>query len=270
MDDMGDDENGCENTKVSIPEFAAATDEDVTADAAAPVPRAPAAHSQTLSRGIRVLEILAETDQPMTIVELAAALVVHRSIAYRILRTLEDHGLVIRDSAGLVRLGPRLAALARAVSRDLQAAALPVLTRIANELGMTAFVAVLDRGEVVTLVSIESRQAQASVAQRPGTRHPLHRGAPGIAIQSGLSAAQWAALGHADARRSEAGEDAAIGYASSHDEVIAGLSSIAVPLLVPGESPAALAVVYISSLHSPADIGAALTAAARAIIAELG
>jgi len=240
---------------VSIPEFAD--------------PKAAPSHSQTLSRGIRVLEILAETDAALTIVELAAALDVHRSIAYRILRTLEDHGLVVRDPAGLVQLGPRLAALARGVSRDLQAAALPVLTRIANELGMTAFVAVLDQGEVVTLVSVESRQARATVAQRPGTRHPLHMGAPGIAIQSGLTAAQWAALVHPETRRSEAGEVAAVGYASSHDEVIPGLSSIAVPLLVPRESPASLAVVYISSLHSPADIGAALTEAARAIVAAL-
>ena len=248
---------------MSIPEFA---------ETAGSSPRAtpqPAAHSQTLARGIRVLEILAETDEPMTIVSLATALDVHRSIAYRILRTLEDHGLVVRDPAGLVRLGPRLAALARGVSRDLQAAALPVLTRIANELGMTAFVAVLDQSEVVTLVSIESRQAHATVAQRPGTRHSLHRGAPGIAIQSGLNAAQWAALGHAETRRSEAGEVASLGYASSHDEVIPGLSSIAVPLLVPGEPPASLAVVYISSLHSPTDIGAALTAAARTIVAAL-
>ncbi|WP_233201818.1 IclR family transcriptional regulator [Cryobacterium sp. Y11] len=245
---------------MSIPEFAET----------APSPQpAPAVHSQTLSRGIRVLEILAGTDQPMSIVELAAALEVHRSIAYRILRTLEDHGLVVRDPAGLVRLGPRLAALARGVSRDLQAAALPVLTRIANDLGMTTFIAVLDQSEIVTLVSIAPRKAHAVVAQQPGTQHPLNRGAPGIAIQSGLGAAQWAALGHAETRRSETGEVAALGYASSHNEVIPGLSSIAVPLLVPGESPASLAVVYISSLHSPTDIGAALTAAARTIVAEL-
>ena len=245
---------------MSIPEFAETSSR--------PRP-APAAHSQTLSRGIRVLEILADTAEPMSIVALAAALDVHRSIAYRILRTLEDHGLVVRDPAGQVRLGARLAALARGVSRDLQAASLPVLTRIANELGMTAFVAVLDQGEIFTLVSIEPRQAHATVAQQPGTRHPLNMGAPGIAIQSGLSATEWAALGQSETRRSEAGEVAALGYASSHNEVIPGLSSIAVPLLVPGDSPASLAVVYISSRHSPADIGAVLTAAARTIVAEV-
>ena len=229
-------------------------------------PGAP--HSQTLSRGIRVLEILADADAALTIADVAAALGVHRSNAYRILRTLEDHRVVIRDAAGAVRLGPRMAALARGVSRGLQTAALPELTSVANELGMTAFVTVLDRAEVVTLVSVEPRQAHATVAQRPGTRHPLVRGAPGIAIQSLLTTAHWAQLGE-DARRGEAAEVRTHGFATSHDEVVPGLASVAVPLVVPGEAPAALAVVYLGSGQSAAQIGARLVTAATAIAAEL-
>ena len=60
----------------------------MTTDAAA----APA--SQTLSRGIRILEILADAREPLSIDEIARRLDVHRSVAYRLLRTLEDHGLV--------------------------------------------------------------------------------------------------------------------------------------------------------------------------------
>lgn len=227
-----------------------------------------APHSQTLSRGIRVLEILADSDEAMTIAEVAGALGVHRSIAYRILRTLEDHGVVIRDAAGAVRLGPRMAALARGVSRGLQTAALPELTSVANELGMTAFVTVLDRGEVVTLVSVEPHRAHATVAQRPGTRHPLGRGAPGIAIQSLLTATQWTDLG-VDARREEASLVRTRGFATSHDEVIPGLASVAVPLVVPGEAPAALAVVYLGREQSATEIGARLLTAAAAIAADL-
>ena len=226
-------------------------------------------HSQTLSRGIRVLELLAEAPGPLTIAELSSALNVHRSIAYRMLRTLEDHGLVVRDAAGRIRLGPRLAALARGVSHDLQAAALPELTVVANELSMTAFVAVLDHRECVTLVSVEPRSAHATVAQRPGTRHPLAVGAPGIAIQSRLTDAQWAALGGVESMRAEAVEARVRGFATSHDEVIPGLSSIAVSLVVPGEAPAALAVVYIASAHLADEIGARLNAAAAAIASEL-
>jgi DNA-binding IclR family transcriptional regulator len=229
---------------------------------------ASAPHSQTLSRGIRVLETLADAEAPMTIAELAKALEVHRSIVYRILRTLEDHGLVVRNEAGAAQLGPRMASLARSVSRSLQRAALPQLTAIANELSMTAFLAVLDRGEVVTLVSIEPSNAHATVAQRPGTRHPVTTGAPGIAIQSVLSEAQWRTLpdGHP---RDEALEARRLGYATSHDEVISGLASVAVPLVAHGQPLATLAVVYVANGRDTAAIGARLRQAARSVADDL-
>jgi DNA-binding IclR family transcriptional regulator len=226
-------------------------------------------HSQTLSRGIRALEILADSNTPMTIADVAAALSVHRSIAYRILRTLEDHGLVARDSSGGLSLAPGLAALARNVSRDLQSAALPELTAAANDLGMTAFLSVLDHDDVVTLASIEPRHGHATVARRPGTKHPLSSGAPGIAIQSVLLADEWQAVSPGVAKRGEAAGVASRGYATSHDEVISGLSSVAVPLLLAGHPPAAVAVVYVASEHSVERIAERLGEAAAAITAGL-
>lgn len=80
---------------------------------------------QTPSRGIRILEVLADVREPLTIDGVAERLGVHRSIAYRLLRTLEDHRLVGRDTAGRVARGPRMAALAAGVAPDLQAEALP-------------------------------------------------------------------------------------------------------------------------------------------------
>lgn len=246
---------------------------DDRTDAAGTIDREKVPHSQTLSRGIRVLEVLAEADGPLTIAELAAALGVHRSIVYRLLRTLEDHGLVGRTASGSIELGARLAALARGVSRDLQSAALPELTAVANDLGMTAFVGILDHGEVVTLVSVEPRHAHATVAQRPGTRHALAVGAPGIAIQTLLSRDQRRPAIPADTRL-EPGDDRVTeanvrGYAVSHDEVIPGMASVAVPLDVPGQPLAALAVVYIGVRDGLDAIGARLARAAHSIRAEL-
>ncbi|MEO6827671.1 MAG: helix-turn-helix domain-containing protein [Microbacteriaceae bacterium] len=226
-------------------------------------------HSQTLSRGIHTLEILADADAAMSIAELAAALGVHRSIAYRILRTLEDHGLVRRDAAGRIELGPGMAVLARGVSRDLQAAALPELTAVANELAMTAFIAVLDHNQCVTLVTVEPRRAHASVAQHPGTRHPLATGAPGIAIQSALTEVQWRATGAQTPPRAEAIAARDRGYATSHDEVIAGVSAVAVPLTAIGQAPAALAVVYPSHPTDQDAIGHRLGQAAATILNAL-
>jgi len=225
--------------------------------------------SQTLSRGIRALEILADSPEPLTIAELADAMGVHRSVAYRILRTLEDHSLLVRDDAGRVQPGPGLAVLARGVSRNLQTAALPELTQLANALTMSAFVAVWDREDCVTLVTVDPRHTGAAVVQHPGSRHPVSAGAPGIAIQSALSEQEWHRLAPGIPYRPEALEARRRGFAASHDEVIPGVSSLAVPLRVPGGRPAALAVVYIRAAQDPAEVAAALSASAARIEAQL-
>lgn len=226
------------------------------------------AGAQTLSRGIRALEILAE-QSPLTIQQLSLELGVHRSIAYRIVRTLEAHRLVVRDAGGRLELGAQLAVLAQAVDRDLRGAALPHLTALAQTTGCTAFVAVQDGDDVVTLVSVESRGARASVAQRPGTRHPLALGAPGIALQTMLSAREWAALGHDDAMRVEVSLAAERGYATSTDEVVPGLSGVAAPIRHPLPPRAAVGVVTVGAADLDA-LGAASADAARAIAADLG
>ncbi|HWI31726.1 MAG TPA: IclR family transcriptional regulator [Microbacterium sp.] len=230
---------------------------------------AAAPPSQTLSRGIRILEILADAREALSIDEIARRLGVHRSVAYRLLRTLEDHGLVTRDGTGRIQLGARMAALAAGVAHDLQAEALPELTAVANELGTTCFLVVLDHDECVTLVSVEPRHAVASVAQRPGTRHSVTKGAPGKAILSALSPDEWPG-GVSDRLRDEVMDAAARGFATSHDEVIPSLRSVSVPLTVRGRRPSAIAVVYVASAHEPAGIAARLQRSAEAIRDALG
>ncbi|CEA09387.1 DNA-binding transcriptional activator MhpR [Arthrobacter saudimassiliensis] len=225
--------------------------------------------SQTLSRGLRALELLAESESPLTIAELSAGLGVHRSIAYRILRTLEAHSLVRRDDAGRVSPAPGLAALARGVSRDLQSAALPELTALANELTMTAFVAVLDGTDCVTLVSVEPRHGRTAVIQRPGSRHSVTYGAPGIAVQASLGEEGWARMGTGVPFRAEARLVARDGYATSHDEVIDGVSSVAAPIRAAGQLPAAVSVVYFGGGKDEHAIGERLAASARIIESEL-
>ncbi|WP_154096079.1 IclR family transcriptional regulator [Microbacterium testaceum] len=220
--------------------------------------------SQTLSRGIRLLEVLADARTPLTIDELAGRVDLHRSVAYRLLRTLEDHGLVTRDAAGAVRLGTGLAALAAGVAADLQAEALPELTAAANDLGMTCFLVVLDHDECVTLASVEPRHTVTAVAQRPGSRHPVTRGAPGRAILAQLPPRRWP--DEVDARlASEVADAAESGWARSHDEVIPTLRAVAVPLAVQGREPAAVAAVHVSTDLDDAAIAARLEAAASAI-----
>ncbi|MFF2495580.1 IclR family transcriptional regulator [Agromyces sp. NPDC058064] len=227
---------------------------------AADIP-AGGAGSQTLSRGIRILEILADADRALSIDEVAAELGVHRSVAYRLLRTLEHHGLASRDAAGRIALGAGLAALAAGVQRDLQQLALPELAEVAEELGMTCLLAVLlDGDEAVTLVSASPRRT-AAVSYRPGHRHPITRGGPGKAILMGLPESRWPDEVPA-ALRAEIAESRARGYTVSHDEVVPSLRSVAVPLNLPGQPPAAIAVIHVSFPRPEAELAERLLVAA--------
>ncbi|WP_298746236.1 IclR family transcriptional regulator [uncultured Serinicoccus sp.] len=220
--------------------------------------------SQTLSRGIRVLEVLADAGESLTIDDIAGRLEVHRSVAYRLVRTLEHHGLVVRDSSGRIELGARLAALAAGVTRDLQAQALPELTAVANDLGMTCFLSLLDRDEAITIASIEPRHAVASVAQRPGARHPVTVGAPGKAILAQVPLDQWPD-GVGTGLVEEVRVVGTQGYATSHDEVIRSVQSVAVPLALRDRPPAALAVVHVVDSTDPRRVAERLSRSADAI-----
>ena len=59
--------------------------------------------SQTLSRGLTALALLADHGS-QTIQSLADLLGVHRSVAYRLVRTLEEHRLVVRAGGRLAHL----------------------------------------------------------------------------------------------------------------------------------------------------------------------
>lgn len=224
--------------------------------------------SQTLDRGLRALEVLADASTPLSIAELADALGIHRSNAYRLLRTLEERRFVVRDDGGLIRLGPRIAALAHGVAPDLHSAATPALTMLAHDLGMTAFLTVLDGEHIITLASIEPANVDASIARNPGVRHPWDRGAPARAIESSLSAAErTSAFG--DPEFHEAALDARrLGYALSSSEVIDGVTSVAVPLRITGEPPAAIAIVHFRRPDPLSEVVSRLKQAARDITAN--
>lgn len=227
----------------------------------------PAQHSQTLSRGLRALEVLAAADRPYSIDELAGELGVHRSIAYRIVRTLEDHRLIARDAAGRCSAGAGLAVLAHGVAKDLQTVAVPELAALAEDLAMTSFVVVHDHGECITLSSVEPRRAVATVAKHPGTRHPLDTGAPGIALLTLLGEDEYE---YDLALRPVVEQARERGYATSRDEVISGLSSIAVPVPSRRGVQAALAVVYVATERQVPELAERLTAAAKLIGEQVG
>jgi DNA-binding IclR family transcriptional regulator len=218
--------------------------------------------SQTLDRGLRILEHLATAGTPQPITDIASSMGLHRSIAYRLLRTLEDHELVERDNVGHYALGLGVAALARGVRTGLQAAALPRLNALVAELSMTAFLVVRAGHEAVTVTSVEPHDSPAHVTYRPGTRHPVDRGAPGLALLMPEQAAPGDRPELHEARRT--------GWAVSRGEVVPGLRSVAAPVLGPdGGARAALAVVYVDDTADVEWIGRAVADAAHKVTAVL-
>ncbi len=214
----------------------------------------PDGGSQTLSRGLRVLEIIGESEVPLSVAALAEELGIHRSMVYRLLKTLEQHGFVRKNASGGLVMGMRISSLARGVLQSLQEAAAPELAALAEELEMTAFLVSYDGESAVTLRSAEPLNAQTTVAKKPGTRHSIDRGAPGHVIRSQLEPLTY------PAQRFE----------SSQDEVLLGIASIAVPLVIPGNPPSALAVLFLPHVVDAEQIADALTASAARIVVAVG
>jgi DNA-binding IclR family transcriptional regulator len=138
--------------------------------------------SQTLDRGLTLLAVLAESDSGRTVTELAAALGVARPVVYRLLATLEQHHLAHRAADGRARLGLGVLALAGREQPLLRDAAAPVLRRLADDVGATAHLTVVDGSEALAVAVVEPMWSQLHVAYRVGSRHPLDRGAAGRAV----------------------------------------------------------------------------------------
>lgn len=142
----------------------------------------PAETSQTLDRGLRVLDVLAGSPGGLTVTELSARLEVNRTVVYRLVSTLEQHALVRKDSRGRLHVGLGVLHLASAVQPVLRDLAVPVLRKLAESVGCTAHLTVADGEEALALAVVEPSWTDFHVGYRVGSRHPLSQGAAGKAI----------------------------------------------------------------------------------------
>ena len=218
--------------------------------------------SQTLDRGLAVLEAVATSPEPLTVAEVAQRCSLHRSIAYRMVRTLEHRGLVVRDAEGRYAGGARLAALGRGVAPTLREVAAPRLASLAEATGTTAFLVVAEGGLAVTVHVEEPRTSLVHVAYRPGLSHRLDAGAPGLALLAGGPPLPG--------ERTEVGVARVRGWASSHGEVIPDYRSCAAPVLDGGgRCVAAVGVVFVASGPPGPELAGEVVATARKIGAAL-
>ena len=208
--------------------------------------------SQTLDRGLRVLEVLAGTPGGLTITALAAEVGVNRTVVYRLVATLEGHGLARRDAAGLVHVGLGVLSLARGLQPVLRELAAPVLRSLAEDLGMTAHLTVADGGEALAIAVVEPTWTDFHVGYRVGARHPLGLGAAGRAILLGRG-------------EDQPGLD---GYVETAGELQAGARGVAAPVLGVDGLEASVGIVTLGDLDAQA-VGPLVVAAAGRVASRL-
>jgi len=137
--------------------------------------------SQTLDRGLRVLELLSAHPEGLSVTEIASELDVGRTVVYRLVATLDQHGFLRRSPDGRCRLGVAALSLSRQIQPMLRDSALPVLRRLADTIGATAHLTLLDGEESLVVAVMEPARTDIHVAYRVGARHPAERSIAGRA-----------------------------------------------------------------------------------------
>jgi DNA-binding IclR family transcriptional regulator len=198
---------------------------------------------QSVDRALGILETLARTGEA-GVTDLARGLGVHKSTAFRLVTTLENHGLVEQtEDRGKYRLGIGLLRLAGATTArlDVVQEARPVCRKLAADTGETVNVAVLaDRA------ALYLDQIAGSSALQPhnwvGQHIPLHATSNGKVLLGGLDDDQLDDLlgslpAYTDMTitrkgqlRREVTRVRDQGYAVAVDELEVGLTAVAAPI----------------------------------------
>jgi DNA-binding IclR family transcriptional regulator len=213
-----------------------------------------------VQRAVRLIRHVAEGNAVLNMSETAKRLKINRTTLLRLLHTLEAEGFVERrpDGAGY-QVGLTFLELgARAMfSQDLVQVAVPVLTRLAEELKLSAHLGVRDGTDVLYLVRRTPDTPLASNV-RVGSRLPAHATTMGRMLLAFMAPVEIEALyagkplerfsDHTSTTlaavkaRAEADRHAGIAWSDAHFE--RGISSAAVAVLDFAGSP--LAAVNVS------------------------
>lgn len=246
--------------------------------------------TSALGKGLYVLDLLGEIDRPPRFTQLIKLTGFPKSTLHRILEALLEFRLIrFNEADQTYRLGPRLFELAHKVwdEFDLRGAAAPELDRLADMTSETVSLCELENGSILY---IDRRQSADAFGFRieVGRRAPLHCTAGGKALLGFLMPHRQRELiaelrASSDPTKVPENETELLadltltrarGYALSIEEHVAGVVSVAAPVLDHRHEPiAAIGVsgprerLSIERLHI---IGRDLMEAARRISGNVG
>ena len=142
--------------------------------------------SQTLARGLTVLQAVASSPTGITVQEAADRVGIHRTIAYRLLSTLARFRFITRGEDGRYRSAAALAVLGASFDNNVRQLCLPTLRALADELGTTVSLLVAEGDQQVAIAVIVPTLVSYQLSFHEGSRYPLSRGAAGVALLASM------------------------------------------------------------------------------------
>jgi IclR family acetate operon transcriptional repressor len=211
--------------------------------------------SQAIDRAARILVRLVESDDALTLSGVVEETRLPKTTAARLLRALERNGLAQRRRGGGFRPGPVLVEYARrdAAVGDLGTLAHPFLERLGAATGETANIAIPTPTGVARLAQVDSNHPLGA-GNWVGRRIPIHASSMGKVFMA-FGAAQppfgrLARLGpntitSMSALLAELEQVRRVGFATTWEELVAGLCSTAAP--VRGARGSVIAAISVSA-----------------------
>ncbi|WP_404414647.1 helix-turn-helix domain-containing protein [Vreelandella aquamarina] len=141
-------------------------------------------HSQSLVRGLTLLEYLSLSPRGLALSELAEMAELAPSTTHRLLQALQSQGFVSQENEqGLWRIDVKTFRIGNSFleARDFVATSRPYLRRLTQESGETANLGIRDGSAAVFLAQHESPQMMRMIT-RLGSRAPLHASGVGKAL----------------------------------------------------------------------------------------
>jgi len=128
-----------------------------------------------LERAVSVLEVLSESEAPLSLAEICHRMNLHKSTAHRSLMVLERSALIERTPENRFRLGLKLYELGnRAVEQiDLRARVYPFFRRLAMDVRETVHLGVLQKTSVVYLDKVEPNR-RICMSSKIGSSNPVY------------------------------------------------------------------------------------------------
>ncbi|MBY5925176.1 IclR family transcriptional regulator [Halomonas denitrificans] len=145
-------------------------------------------HSQSLVRGLNLLELLAMRPGGLALSDIAEQADLAPSTTHRLLQALLSQGFVTQDETlGVWRIDVKTFRIGNSFleARDFVATSRPYLRRLTRDTGETANLGVRDGTTAVFLAQSESPQMMRMIT-RLGSRAPLHASGVGKALMAWL------------------------------------------------------------------------------------